>query len=127
MAHVGGLGTSGRARRVQVERPVRDGQWRALGRAQRLARVQLDRAIDARKFIGARAVGPDLHRPRQVRPRAAQQLDQLCGHDHVPGRDQIDALRERGTGQLGVEQGHDPPNAGQAEPDGQVLRPVRHQ
>ncbi len=43
------------------------------------------------------------------------------------GRDNIDAVGERRAGQIGIEQRNDAADAGDAEPDGNVFRPVGHQ
>src|SRR2546422_5955978 len=69
MLDVGGLGQPGCARSVDVESPILDGQRPALRLAELFARVPLDVAIDAREFVVADAVGPDLCRTRNVRQR----------------------------------------------------------
>ena len=43
------------------------------------------------------------------------------------GRDDIDAMGERRTGQIGIEQGNHTADPGDAQPDGHVFGPVRHQ
>ena len=42
------------------------------------------------------------------------------------GVDDVDAMGERGAAQIGVEQRDDAADAGDAEPDRQIFRPVRH-
>ena len=127
MADVGGLGQPGCARGINVERSILDGQWPALGLAQRLARVSFDVAIDPREFVAAGAVGPDRRGTRKVRQRGGQRIDELRSHDDVRGPDGIDAVRERGTGEIGIEERDDTADAGDAEPDCHVLGPVRHE
>ena len=127
VADLGRLGQPGRARCVDVERPILDGRRPALAPGQRLARVTFDVKIDAREIAVARAVEPDRGRAGQVRQRGQEGLDELGGHDDVAGRDHIDAMRERAAGEVGVEERHHTPDAGDAEPDGQVFGPVRHE
>ena len=123
-----GLGWPRRARRVDIERPVLDGRRPALGRAQRLARAAADVAVEAREVVAAGgAVSPDRGRPRQVPPRGGEGTDELGGHDDMPGRDQVDAMREGAAGQLRVEQRHDAADPGDAEPDRHVLGSARHE
>ena len=54
-------------------------------------------------------------------------LGKLSGHDEMLGRDDIDAMGERGAGQIGVEQRDDTADAGDAKPDGHVFGPVGHE
>ena len=127
MTHVGGLGQPGCARGVNVERPILDRQRSALGLTELFAPLSLDVAIDAREFVAAGAVGPDRCRAFKVRHRGGQPIDELRGHNEVLGLDDIDAMRKRGTRQIGIEQRNDPTDARNAEPDGHVFRPVRHE
>src|SRR2546422_5933554 len=112
MLDMGGLGRPGGARSVYVESPILDGQRPALRLAERFARVPLDVAIDARKFVVAGAMSPDLCRTRKVRQRGGQCIDELHGHDDVLGRDEVDAMRERGTGEIRIEQRRDTADPG---------------
>jgi hypothetical protein len=47
--------------------------------------------------------------------------------DDVLRRDDVDAVGERRPGQIGVEEGGDAAGAGDAEPDREIFRAVRHQ
>ena len=94
MADDGGLRQSGCAGGVDIERAILDRRRAALTIAQRFARVSLDLAIDSRELVGARAVGPDSCRAREVGQRRSQPIDELSGHDDVLRRDDIDAMRE---------------------------------
>ena len=60
MVDVGRLGQAGRARGVDVERAVLDGEPAALGVRQRVARQGVDFAIDARQVGVGLAVQPEL-------------------------------------------------------------------
>src|SRR5207247_3132470 len=98
-------------------RPILDGRRPRLGRAERVAREPLDVAVDPREVAVAVAVRPDPWRAGEVRQRAGERLEELRGHDDVPGRDEIDGVRERGPRQIGVEQRNDTADAGDAGPD----------
>src|SRR5439155_4156327 len=54
-------------------------------------------------------------------------IEELCGHDEMPGRGDVDAVRERWSGKVRVEQRNDAAGPGDAEPDRHVLGAVRHQ
>ena len=56
-----------------------------------------------------------------------QRLAQFRRNDHMAWRDQVEAMRQRRTAKLGVDQCHDTADAGDAEPDRQIIRLVRHQ
>src|SRR2546422_173597 len=127
VADPGGLGQAGRARRIDVERPILDGRQPRLGRAERVAREPPDAAVDPREVAETVAVRPDSRRAGEVRQRAGEPFEELRGHDDVPGRDEIDGVRERGPCQIGVEQRNDAADTGDAEPDRHVLGPVRHE
>ena len=127
MANVGGLGQPGCAGGINVERPIFDSRRPALGIAHLFVPPALDVAIDAREFAAGGAVGPDRCRARKVLQRGGQRINELRGHDDVRGRDNIDAMRERGAGQIGIEQRNDTADAGDAKPDCHVFRPVRHE
>ena len=124
---VGGLGQPRGARGVDIQRPILDGRRPPLGQTQRFARASLDVAINAQHSVVVAAVRPDRGRARKVRQRGEQQIDELRGHDDVLRRDDIDAMGERGAGQIGIEQRDDPADAGDAKPDRHVVRPVRHE
>src|SRR6267143_128470 len=127
MAHLRGFGQPGRARGIDVERRTVDGRPTALGLAQRLGWLSLDVAIDARELVAAGAVNPDLDRLLAVEQRSAQRLDELRGRDDVLGGDDIDAVGERGTGHVRIEQRNDPAYPRDPKPDRHVLGPVRHE
>ena len=61
-----------------------------------------------------------------MRAGGLERLEQLRRHDDVPRMDDVDAMRERRPGQVGVEQRHHAADAGDAEPDRHEFRPVRH-
>ena len=60
MANIGSLRQPGRARRVYVEGAILDGHWPAFSVAQSFARVMFDVVINAREFVAAGAMDPDL-------------------------------------------------------------------
>src|SRR5207302_11102856 len=95
MADVGRLGRSGGAGGVDVEGSILDGDRPPLARAEGGARVTLDRAIDARERVAPAAVNPDRRRRGKTRERRGQRLQELRRDDHVPGRDDVDAVDER--------------------------------
>ena len=42
------------------------------------------------------------------------------------GRDNIDAMRERGAGQIGIDQRYHPADLDDAQPDGHIFGPIPH-
>jgi hypothetical protein len=44
----------------------------------------------------------------------------------MPGHHRSDAVRERGAGQIGIEERNDAANLSNAQPDGEVFWPVPH-
>ena len=63
---------------------------------------------------------------REKRARRAEPGGKLGSDDDVLRRDDIDAMGERGAAQIDVDERNDDPDAGKAEPDRHVFRPVRH-
>ena len=124
---VGGLGQAGRARREDEERAVLDGERAALRFGQIVARQAVHLAVDARMVGLGAAVQPDLRLARDMEARRLECFEQFGGHHDVPRLDRIDAVRECGSGQIGIEQPHHAADPGDAEPDRHELRPVRHQ
>ena len=78
-------------------------------------------------LAAALAVHPEPRGSREERPRAVEGLEQLRRDKHHPGRNRIDAMRERGADQVGVEERDRRADLGEAEPDRHVVRLVAHQ
>ena len=57
----------------------------------------------------------------------AKDWRELGRDDDMGGRGDRDAMGERLAGQIGVEQRDDAADLGDAEPDGEIFRPVGHQ
>ena len=127
MTDVGGLGQPRRARGINVERPILDGQRPPPTLAQLVARVSIDGPLNTRELGVVSAVHPDLCRTHTARQRGGQRLDELRRHDDVLGLDDIDAVRERGAEEIRIEKRDDTADTGDAEPDRHVFRPVRHE
>ena len=123
MADIGRLRQSGRTGRVNRQRAVGDAHAAALRSAQRRAGEFFDLLIDA--LEAAAAMRPDLR--CACDRRRAVSFGQFAGDDHVPRCDDIDAMRQRRTAQLRVEEGDHAADSGNAEPDCEIIRPVRHQ
>ena len=106
VVHVGGLGQAGGAGRVDEQRAILDRELAPLVAGQRVARKTLDLAVDARAKLGARRRRAATRSALTVRCglRGLERREQLRRHDDVLGRDDVDAVRERVTGQVGVEQ-----------------------
>ena len=126
MADVGSFRQSGRARSVYVKGAILDGHGAAFGVAQLFARVSFDVAINSREFVAAGAVDPDLCGAFKVWHRGGKPIHELHSYDEVLGRGDIHAMRERGAGEVGIEQRNNTADPGDAEPDCHVLRPVGH-
>ena len=126
VVHVGGLRQPGGAGRVDVERAVLDGEGRTVGRRELRAGEAVDRAVDAREIGVGIAVQPDLGVAGEVRARARKRIEQFRGDHDVLGADHIDAVRQCGPGQVGVEQRHHAADMRDADPDGQEFRAARH-
>jgi hypothetical protein len=61
-----------------------------------------------------------------VRFGGRENVGQVRIDDDVLGFDYIDTVRQRRTGQVGIEQRGDSAGTGYAEPDSEIFRPVRH-
>src|SRR5438445_524805 len=84
VADPGGLGQAGRARRIDVERPILDGRQPRLGRAERVAREPPDLAVDPRDV--AESLGELLdHRRQDAMGRRGDRCRQLEGAQPYPG------------------------------------------
>ena len=59
--------------------------------------------------------------------RRSEGVDEILSHDHMFGRDDVDAMRKRKTFQIGIDERDDTANLGDAKPNGHVFWPVRHQ
>ena len=84
--------------------------------------------------FGQRCAGKTFQQPAEIRTmapdfRAASDRDRArpLGGDDVLGRRLLDAMGKRFALQVGVDQRHNPADAGDAEPDRQIIRPVGHQ
>jgi hypothetical protein len=126
VADLRGFRQTGRAGGVDQERAVGDRHRAAFGQRQRLGRVALDRAIDALKATAAFAVQPNLRAAHELRGCALELHGAFGGDDQMFRRDDVDAMGERMPAQLGIDQRNDDARAGEAEPDRQIFRPVRH-
>ena len=56
-----------------------------------------------------------------------ERAHELRCDDHVPGRDDVDAVGKRSAGEIGVEERDGRAGARKPEPDREILRPIRHQ
>jgi hypothetical protein len=123
---VGGLRQAGGAGRVDVKRAVFDGQLCALRLRQRVSGQRVDHGVEPWQ-AGALAMRPDLGARFEQWARGRQHVGKLaCDHD-VLRLDDIDAMGERWSNQIEVDQGGDAARTGDAEPSCNVFRPVRHQ
>ena len=95
---------------------------------QPLRRISFDVAIDTRKFM-LRSPSCAQIFGRVERCAAADWilLEKFRSDDEVLGRDDIDAMGERVTAQIGVEQRDDAADGGDTEPDRHVFGPIWHQ
>jgi hypothetical protein len=123
---VRGLGQAGGAGGVDVERPILDGEGGALGTRKLLRRAIRDGVVDAGK-LAVGPVRPDFGVGRQLGARRQKRRQELGGDDDVLGLDDVDAMRERGSGKIGVDERHHAAGAGDAEPDRHVFGAVGHQ
>ena len=57
----------------------------------------------------------------------AAAIDEFRTYDQMFGRDEIDAMGERGAGQIRIEQRHHATGLGDAQPERHEFRPVRHE
>src|SRR6185295_7571217 len=96
---------------VNVERTIVDGRGPALALVQRVAAISFDGVVDAWKPIVA-SVHPDVRRTREVLAHSGQSVDELRGHNQMPGCRRVDAMRERRAGEVRVEQRDDAADAG---------------
>ena len=114
------------ARGVDEERASIDRDVAAFGGGQR-ARV---RGGERRIQIGACAAGteaPDLRHAVQMRTCGLERIHAVGGKDDVIGTRDVDAVGERPADQPGVDQRHRAADPADAEPAGEIVRPVRHQ
>ncbi len=128
VVHVGRLRQAGRARGVDVERAILDGQRAPLRGRELVAGQAFDRRVDARQ-VGRRCipVQPDLGAAAQMRACTGERPQQVRGDDDVGRGHHVDAVRQRGAGEVGVEEGDHAADAGDADPDRQEFRASRHQ
>jgi len=126
MVHVGGLRQAGRARRIDVERAIFDGEHGTVGSGELVAGKVVEIAIDAREVGIGLAVKPDLGVAGNMRARTRQRLVQLVGHDDVLGIHHIDAVGERHSREVGVDECNDAAGPRDADPGGQEFRSARH-
>ena len=117
MADKGRLGQPRGARRVDQQRRVVQRDAAFFFCCQRPIRQSRN------PFRECRAMAPD-HRfclkplQRRVQPRI---------HDNMLGRRDRDAMRQAFAAEMGIDQCHHGADARQAQPDGQILRPIGHQ
>ena len=114
------------ARGVDEERASIDRDVAAFGGGQRAGVRGRERRIQ----IGACAAGteaPGLRHAIQMRTCGLERIHALGGKDDMIGTCDVDAVGERPTDQPGVDQRHRAADPADAEPAGEVVRPVRHQ
>ena len=87
----------------------------------------VDLACRCRGILGALAVRPDLRLGLEQRPGGGELRREFGGDHDMLRRDDIDAMGERRADQVGVDQRDHAADAGDADPDRHVFRPVRHQ
>jgi len=121
-----GLGQPGRARRIDVERPIVERRRPAPRPLERLAAVPLDVAIDAREVVVPGAVNPDRGSRAESAQRRREAVDQHARDDDMARRDELEAVGEGGADQMRVQQRDHAADARDAEPRGEVLRPIGH-
>ncbi len=99
----------------------------AFGAVKLCGRMAFEIEVEPREVRAGLAVRPKGGTKRQMRQRAGESAGQLRRDDHLPGRRDLDAMRERAAGQIGVEQRHDAPDARDSEPRRHVVGAVRHE
>jgi hypothetical protein len=112
---------------VDVERAIVDGDLRQLRGIETVARKLLDRHGDVGQSGTAVAMRPHDGIARQMRRRTAKGVEQIARDDDVPRRDGVDAMGERGSHEMSVEQRDDAAGATDPAPDRHVFGPVGHQ
>src|SRR5260370_3141180 len=129
MADIGGLRQACGSGGVHVEGSVFGSRQPALRLAQRFATILVEVAINAPEgSVGIMgAMNPDCGRRREIRDGSSQTIDQLCGSNHMPGLDDIDAVGQGGTLQIGIKQCNRAAHFGNAKPGSEVFGPVRHE
>ena len=123
---VGRLGHAGRAGGVDVERAVLDGEHRALVRCERCVGELRQVGVEPRQVRGFLAVRPDFDLAIDALARGLEALQQFGRDDDVLRLDHVDAVGERGAGEVGVDQRDHDAGLREPEPDRHVFRPVGH-
>src|ERR1700722_8978694 len=127
MADVGGLGEPGRAGGIDVECAIFDGGRTPFVLAERFAGILLNLEIDTAVGSVLAAMKPNHRRVRKMRQGRSQLAGELRSDDEMFRRRDADAVGERWAWQIGIEQGNDATDAGDAKPYGEVFRTVGHQ
>ena len=126
VVEVRGLRQAGRAARVDEEALVLDGEAREIPFGDRRIGEAVELRVEPLVAFALGAVAPELRAGGDIRRGGAEALDQLRVDDHVSRLHDIDAVGERGAGQVRVEERDDAAGSRDAEPGGEVFRPVRH-
>ena len=126
VADIGRLGEAGGSRRVDAERPVGVPHGSRFAGRERVAPVAPDVEPGAVRD-GLVPDDPDPRRRCEVRPRAIEGSGELRCDDDMARRGDGHAVRQRGVGQVGVEECHHAADTGDAEPHRQIVGRVRHQ
>ena len=120
------LGQAGGARGEDEERAVVDRQLGALVRGERRRAERLDLFVDARFAARRLAVDEDDEIGAQMLLRAGELQPQGRLDDRRPGVDDGDAMGERGTGEIGVDQRGGDADPCKTHPDRQIFRSIGH-
>ena len=133
MADAGGLRQAGGARRVDQQRAIVDGDRGAVrSRVSGLPsiRSRISSSADVAVVdieLGVAAMDPDLRHAVQIGRGGLEHVGEIRGEDDMIGFRDVDAMRQRLPDQLGIDQRDDAADLADAEPGGDVIRPVRHQ
>src|SRR5204862_4148215 len=106
-----GLGDAGRAGGVDVERAIVNRDRTRYAVARYLGRKLRDERVDTRTGVGVRAVNPDRWCANEVLTNRDDAIEQRLGDDHVFWRRDVDAVRQRRTREVGVDQRDDTADA----------------
>ena len=127
MVDVGGLRQPGRAAGIDEKRPILDREHGLFRRAERCRRKRLDRLVDPEIIQGRLAVRPYFRRALQKLPRGFEVRGEIGADNDMLRLDDVHAMREALSVEIGVEQRDDAASPRHAEPERHVVRPVEHE